>query len=182
MSIDLKITELLFQRSEDALAEIQSCYGLLCRKIAFGILKCTEDTEECLNTAYLKVWNSIPPKRPDSLKAYLCSIVRNAAFDIYEKQKYISCKIPLEELSEIICDEKSVEELSDGNELSAVINDFLAESKPLNRKLFMARYYYNMSLGEMAERFKMSETAVKGRLFRIRSSLREYLSERGINV
>lgn len=182
MSRDNNIIELLFQRKEDALAEIQDEYGLLCKKIAYGILKNNEDTEECLNTAYLKVWNSVPPNRPDSLRAYLCRIVRNNAFDVYEKQKKENLQSSFDELSEIITDPKTIESLIDGRELSEHLNGFLESEKPLNRKLFTARYYYNMSLEEISERFGIGEATVKVRLFRIRKGLKKYLSERGVKV
>lgn len=180
MHVDSDIIELFFQRSEDALTETQNRYELLCRKIAYGILKSNEDTEECLNSSYMSLWNSIPPTRPDSLCAYLCTVVRNAAFEIYNKNRYRSCEESFEELEWLIADEAAADRLQDGVELSAVLNDFLEKSKPLNRKIFMARYYYNMSVSEIAKRFLMSETAVKTRLSRIRSSLRTYLSERGV--
>lgn len=182
MSRDEKIIELLFQRKEDALAEIQDEYGLLCRKVAFGVLRNNEDTEECLNTAYLKVWNSVPPNRPDSLRAYICRIVRNNAFDMYEKKKRDSLKSSFDELSEIITDPKTIESFLDGRELSEYLNGFLEGEKPLNRKLFVARYYYNMSVEAISGQFGIGEATVKVRLFRIRKSLKKYLSERGVKV
>ncbi len=182
MPKDLEIIELFFQRSEDALTEMQKKYGRLCRKIAYGILKSSEDAEECLNTSYLSIWNAIPPTRPDSLCAYLCAVVRNAAFETYRKNRYRSCEESFEELEDIIEDEMTVERLSDGKLLSELVSEYLSKAKPLNRKLFMARYYFNMSIQEMSERFGVSEAAVKTRLSRIRESLRSYLSERGVAV
>lgn len=182
MSMDSKIIGLFFSRSEEALTELSAVYGKLCRKIAYGILKNNEDTEECLNTSYMCLWNSIPPQKPDSLRAYLCSVVRNNAFNIYSKNKSRNCEDSLEELSGIIADSHTVEELSDGKELSVYINDFLAQSEEKNRKIFMARYYYNMSVEEIAAKLSMSKSAVKTRLFRLRQNLRTFLSERGVNV
>ncbi len=180
MAADKEIIELFFQRSEDALTEIQTKYGLLCRKIAYGILKSNEDTEECLNSSYMKIWKSIPPTRPKSLCAYLCAIVRNGAFEIYSKNSRRNADISLEELEWLINDEATVDRMENGIELGEILNAFLESSKPENRKLFMARYYYNMSISEIAQRFNMSESAVKTRLSRIRSNLQKYLSERGV--
>lgn len=180
MPVDKDIIELFFQRSEDALAELQTKYGLLCRKIAYGILKSNEDTEECLNSSYLSIWNSIPPTRPDSLCAYLCAVVRNAAFELYKKNKNKYTELSLEELEWLITDEDMVNRLENGVELGEMLNEFLEKSKLKNRRLFMARYYYNMSIGEIAMKFDMSESAVKTRLSRIRSDLKAFLSERGV--
>lgn len=180
--MDSKIIGLFFSRSEEALTELSSAYGNLCRKIAYGILKNNEDTEECLSTAYMRLWNSIPPAKPDSLRAYLCSVVRNTAFSIYSKSKHRYCEESFDELSEIITDEHTVDSYSDGTELAELINGFLSETDARNRKIFMARYYYNMSIGEISHKLSMSESAVKTRLSRIRQNLRSYLSERGVNV
>ncbi len=81
---DLSIIELFFQRSEKAITEIKLKYNSLCMKIANSILLNYEDSEECLNTSYLKIWNAVPPKRPDSLCGYLCRIVRNTALTLYK--------------------------------------------------------------------------------------------------
>ena len=182
MSMDSRIIGLLFSRSEEALTELSAAYGKLCRKIAYGILKNNEDAEECLNTSYMCLWNSIPPQKPASLRAYLCSIVRNNAFAVYAKNKSRCYENSFEELSGIITDSRTVEELADGEELAAYINDFLARSEEKNRKIFMARYYYNMSVEEIATKLSMSNSAVKTRLFRLRQNLRTFLSERGVNV
>lgn len=180
--MDSKIIELFFSRSEEALSELAAKYEKLCRKIAFGILKNNEDAEECINTSYMCLWNSIPPAKPDSLCAYLCSVVRNNAFNLYTKRKYRFMEDSFEELCDIIADEMTVENFSDGIFLGSLINDFLAETDVKNRKIFMARYYYNMSVSEIAHRLSLSESAVKARLSRIRHSLRDFLSERGVNV
>lgn len=180
--MDKKIIELFFNRSENAISELQAAYGQLCGKIAYGILKNKEDTEECLNTSYLCLWNSIPPKNPDSLRAYLCTVVRNNAFKLYTKAKYRYCEESFDELSEIITDSRTTDLFSDGVQLAALLNDFLAQSKPKNRELFTARYYFNMSVSEISRKFGMNESAVKTRLSRIRTALRAYLSERGVNI
>ena len=64
---DSLIINLYFERNEQAIAETQSKYGRLCASIAGGILKRHEDAEEAVSTSYVKLWNAIPPKRPESL-------------------------------------------------------------------------------------------------------------------
>ncbi len=177
---DVDILKLFSQRSENAIRSVQEKYGSLCRKIAYGILKNNEDTEECIDTAYLCVWNAIPPAKPESLRAYLCKTVRNGAFEMYKKNRLHSCDASLSELEELISDDKTVERYFDGAELARHINKFLGEQTPENRKIFMGRYYFNMSNKEIGEKLRMSETAVKTRLSRIRGSLKGYLSDSGI--
>ena len=80
---DSKIIELFFERSEQAIDELSKKYGPLCKKIAFNILGNGLDSEECVNDAYLGIWNAIPPQKPDPLSTFVCKIVRNTAIKKY---------------------------------------------------------------------------------------------------
>ena len=50
---DVKIIELFFARTEQAIAELAAKYGSTCKRIANNILKCEPDAEECVNDTYL---------------------------------------------------------------------------------------------------------------------------------
>lgn len=50
------------------------------------------------------------------------------------------------------------------------------------RHLFIRRYWYLDSIGELADRFYMSESKVKSMLFRTRNKLRSYLEKEGIRL
>ena len=82
---DNEIIELFFSRSERAISETGAKYGRLCRKVSYNILVNEEDMEECINSAYQKLWETIPPRKPESLCGYLCKIVRNLAINIRRK-------------------------------------------------------------------------------------------------
>ena len=58
---DEKIIEMYFARLESAISETAAKYGAFFRRISRNILSSDQDAEECLNDAYLKAWNSIPP-------------------------------------------------------------------------------------------------------------------------
>ena len=179
---DSRIIELYFERNEQAIAETQAKYGRLCTKIAAGILKRYEDAEEAVSTSYVKLWNAIPPKRPESLCGYLCRIVRNTALNVYDSMKRRSCEELYGELAEVIPDTQTVEECFDSAEIACHLNDFLRQSKPKNRDIFIGRYYFNLSVRDIANRTGMTETAVKTRLSRIRADLREYLIHNGVSM
>lgn len=80
---DVKIIELLWNRDQQALKEITIKYEKLCIEVANNILGNIRDAEEIVNEVYLAVWNSIPPKKPEYLKAYICKIVKNLATSDY---------------------------------------------------------------------------------------------------
>lgn len=67
---DKQLIDLYFERSETAVSETQKKYGRYCHYIAYNILRCDADAEECVNDAYIKIWNAIPPMRPDNLSAF----------------------------------------------------------------------------------------------------------------
>lgn len=82
---DKQIIDLYFSRSEQSIKETKIKYSSFCRKIAYNILSNNEDTDECENDTYLKIWNSIPPNNPENFKAYIGKITRNIALDIWKK-------------------------------------------------------------------------------------------------
>src|SRR5699024_1694314 len=83
---DQEILGLLEKRSEQALGEVERRYGALCLGLARRLLGRAEDAEECVNDAYLRLWNAVPPAKPQSLGAYLCRIVRNLALRRIDRQ------------------------------------------------------------------------------------------------
>jgi len=58
---DIKIVELYWARSEDAIIETGIKYGRLCRHIVRNILANAQDEEECVNDTYL-VDENVPLK------------------------------------------------------------------------------------------------------------------------
>lgn len=77
---DNKIIELYFARDENAIKETAYTYGKKLDYLAFGILKNTDDANECVNDTYLKTWNAIPPQRPTYLYAFIAKICRYLCF------------------------------------------------------------------------------------------------------
>ena len=177
---DSAIITLYEARDEGAIDATARQYGRLCVSIAQGILGSREDAEECAADAYLRLWNAIPPAKPQSLAAYLGRVVRNLALNAAEKkqaQKRGGEVLPLlEELGECLPAEPC------GGEIRAVLDAFLAALPDDNRRLFLRRYWYCDSTRTLARRFGLSEGAVKLRLHRMRDSLRRELEKEGIEV
>ena len=180
---DSKIVELFYERSEQAIAELSEKYGFLCHRVARNILGDAMDAEECVNDAYLAVWNTVPPQRPDPLSSYLCRIVRNLALKKYHqntaKKRNSTYDVALEEIAECLASRTSVEEELEARETARLINDFLDTLDPQNRIMFVRRYWHSDSIEEIAELFHVSRHYVSVRLSRIRKSLQKYLIREG---
>ena len=182
---DKQIVELYWARSERAIAETDSKYGKLCHRIAFHILTDSQDSEECVNDTYLKVWSVIPPQRPVKLAAFLAKITRNLALNRYEKSTAEKrgggeVNLALDELSECIPDPNSVENQIDNRLLVDKLNEFLEGLQPDARRIFLRRYWEVCSIREIAELYSISESKVKVSLFRTRGKLRSFLEQEGI--
>ena len=61
---DEKIIELFFERSEQAIRELDIKYGKICHNLSYNIVNSRQDAEECVNDAYLGAWNAIPETFP----------------------------------------------------------------------------------------------------------------------
>ena len=179
---DKQIIELFFARSEQGLAEVQTKYGSTCDRIAGAILRNSEDTEECVSTSYVKLWNAIPPKRPESLCGYLCRIVRNTALTMFEAIRRRGFFEQYDELCEVIPDAGTAETRYESRMIAGYINSFLDGQSKKSRVAFTARYYFNMSINDIADGMGMSVSAVKNSLLRSRRALRNYLTERGVEL
>lgn len=184
---DKSIIELYFARDEAAIEHTAEKYSALCRKLAKNILGSDSDTDECVNDTYIKVWNSIPPARPTSLKAYVASIARNMSFDMLrrknaKKRADSQGTIALDELSECVSGSESPETELFKKALSEDINRFLDTLKEENCDIFVLRYWYAYSVREIAEKLRKTETNVSVILSRSREKLKKYLIERGYDL
>ena len=179
---DNQIVELYWQRNEKAIKISQMKYGMYCRKIAENILHSKEDEEECLNDTWLRAWNTIPPEKPSRLDAFFGKITRNLAIDRYrqdrsQKRGEGQTALCLEELEECISKDLNIEE---SIALKDLLNKFLRKLPKKNKDIFLFRYWYLMSIKEIALKFGTSEGSIKMILKRLRENLREYLEKEGV--
>ncbi len=182
--LDEEIIELFFERSELALDELKAKYGRACLQTSYNILGDYCDAEECVNDSYMGVWNAIPPAKPDPLLTYVLKIVRNVSLNRYHKnhaqKRDCSYDLAVEELTDFLAAPDTVEATLETKELTKVIEAFLEEQKPLNRVIFVRRYWFYDSYMQIAKRTGLSEKNVSVKLTRIRTKLKDYLEERGI--
>lgn len=182
---DSEIIELYFQRSEEAVTQTASKYGKYCYQIAYHILSSREDSEESVNDTYLAAWNTMPPRRPNILSAFLGKLTRYISLDRWKKrsaQKRGSGQVALslEELEECISGGDDPEKEVDRKELLRYLNRFLDALPETQRKVFVCRYWYLESIPEIAAQFGFSESKVTAMLHRLREKLRARLQLEGL--
>lgn len=183
---DEKIIALFFERSEQAILELDLAYGKLCHQLANNIVNNRQDAEECVNDAYLGAWNTIPPARPNPLRAYICKIVRNISLKLYHKKRAAKrgsiYETAIDELEDCISAPDTVESEIEARELANIIEDFLDTLNEENHTIFIRRYWFFDSYAVIAQRVGISEKNVSVRLTRMRRKLKTYLSEREVVI
>ena len=177
MTDDEKIIEMFFERSEQAIRELDIKYGKICRNLSCNIVNSRQDAEECVNDAYLGAWNAIPPVRPNPLLSYIVKIVRNISLKTYWRKEAAKrsghYKIALEEIEGCIAEQKTVEDEIEARELARIIGEFLDTLTTENRVIFMRRYWFADSYKDIAEFMGLSEKNISVRLTRIREKMKQ---------
>lgn len=183
---DEKIIEMFFERSEQGIRELDIKYGTVCHNLSYHIVGSRQNAEECVNDAYLGVWNTIPPARPNPLLSYVLKIVRNISIKIYWRKEAAKRSghytIALEEIEGYIADQKTVEDEIEARELARIIEAFLDTLTAKERVIFMRRYAYADTYTDIAKRVGISEKNVSVRLTLIRQKMKQYLIEREVFV
>ncbi len=180
---DKDIIELFLSRDEIAIHELSEKYGSFCHRIAWNILRNYEDSDECVNDAWMAVWTSIPPHEPNSLAGFCGKIVRRISIDRLRKR----CALKRPDTAFINIEEelrfmekftvKSVETEYLEKETLHSIEKFLQQQPEFDRVIFIRRYWYFDSLQEIANVSGKSVGSIKIKLHRIRAKLSKYMEE-----
>lgn len=183
---DQGIVELFFVRSEQAIVETDKKYGGYCYTIAYNILASREDSEESVSDTYFSAWNTIPPRKPTLLQAFLGKITRHISIDRWRKQTAQKrggkeMILALEELGECL-DTRGMEAEITHRELTRVLNGFLASLSETERNVFLCRYWYMDTIETIAKITGFSQSKVTSMLHRSRGKLRKKLAEEGYAV
>ena len=178
---DEQILQLYFDGSEFAIRETQAKYGRYLLAIATGILGNAADAEECVNDLYLRTWNGIPQAKPQDLKAYLASTMRNIAISRLRKNQAAKrggevLIASYEELSESIPDNRRGES-ADVEKLRETMNGFLGTLSRDKRSLFLKRYWLSRSVADIAREIGRDERYVSNQLYNLRKKLKKYLEK-----
>ena len=133
----------------------------------------------------MRVWNSISPIHPYSLRAYLVTIVRHLSIDRYKAGK-AKCRDDsrmaeaVSELDNVLADGDDVEHTFDQRLLIAAAESFVRSLPQEQGKIFLMRYYQMKPIREIAEKRGISVGNTKMILMRTRKQLRKHLNQEGL--
>ena len=180
---DDEIIELYWQRNADAISETAGKYGAYCFAIAEHILHNAEDSEECVNDAWLRTWNAIPPQRPAALRVFLAKITRNLAVNRFharnaEKRGGGEIALVLDELGECLGG-ADAEAAFEARELRQCIRHFVRSLPEREGNVLVRRYFFAEPAADIAKRYGLSENNVMVILSRTRKKLKAHLLKEG---
>lgn len=181
---DSDIVRRFFERDESALSDVSRKYGSYCSTIARGVLGNEQAAEECVNDTLMRLWESIPPAKPNYLPAFIGKITRNLALNAVRHESALKrgggeLDLILDEAEEMISGGDSVEITAQRHEIIAAINDWLGTISEKKRAVFVLRYWHCRSVSEVARCVGMSQANVENVLKRERKKLVEYMKQRG---
>ncbi len=183
---DAEIVELFWARDSEAIAAMEEKYGGYLNSLCISFLKSAEDAEECVSDTMMRLWETIPPQRPKSLRAYASKILRNLTIDHWRANKslmrdavFTELTVELEECLPVI---PSPEKIYGDREIAAVIERWVKSLPRQDRVLFLRRYWYGDSVEELARRRGVPAGRLSQKLWRLRAGLKRELKKEGISI
>jgi RNA polymerase sigma-70 factor (ECF subfamily) len=135
--------------------------------IAYGILQNREEAEDVVQDALIKAWKTRWRVRdPEKFPAWLSTIARHRAHDIFRKRR----TIPLEEALE-----PAAVSQKDEPELDRQLHSALASLPELHRAAITLRYFEEMDYRSIENVLGLTDGALRGILGRALASMRKQL-------
>ena len=177
---DRKLIDLFLNRDSSAVELTREKYAQYCNYIASGIVTEPEDIAACTERALDELWNSIPPRNPRDLASYLGRIIRNVSLNYWRQspaQKRRSSQVPqaMAELGECIPASTENTQPLERTALVQILNQFLANLAPEDMRIFVARYWYLRTAGQITKEQNIPYEKVIMSLTGSRSQLRQML-------
>jgi RNA polymerase sigma-70 factor (ECF subfamily) len=151
----------------DALALLYDRHGRLAYSVAYRVLSDGPAAEEAVQDAFLTLWKkagTFDPGRGAGVRAWLLTIVRNAAIDaIRRRNRYGSKEIELDADTPFPGEDDPVSEVLSSLDRAA-IRQAMQELPDDQRMAIELAYFEGLTHREIAERYGLPLGTVKGRL------------------
>ena len=139
--------------------------------IAYAILQNREEAEDVVQDALVKAWKTRWRVRdPEKFPAWLATIARHRARDIFRKRR----TVPLSATTNEVIEASSAAEPS-GPELDQQLHSELAALPELHRAALTLRYFEEMDYRSIENILGLSNGALRGILGRSLASMRKQL-------
>lgn len=179
----------LKKRKEDALDYIVDKYLPLVKGIINKVLIPIGDgegIEECINDVFISVWNNAEKFNGDAsnFKNWICAIAKFKAIDYYRNQKR-KAEIILDSVDIIendIIEDNPLEDKLINKENKNQIIKMLNSLEPMDRDIFIMKYFLGYKADEIAGKFGITKASVNNRLYRGKIKLKENMANLKLEV
>jgi RNA polymerase sigma-70 factor, ECF subfamily len=155
----------------DAFEVIIRTHSRILFAIAYAILQNREEAEDVVQDALVKAWKTRWRVRdPEKFPAWLATIARHRARDIFRKRR----TVPLSTTIDEVIEPTSTAE-PNGTELDRQLHAALAALPELHRAALTLRYFEDMDYRSIENILGLSNGALRGILGRALASLRKQL-------
>jgi RNA polymerase sigma-70 factor (ECF subfamily) len=139
--------------------------------IAYAVLQNREEAEDVVQDALVKAWKTRWRVRdPEKFPAWLATIARHRARDIFRKRRTVPLSATIEEATE-----PSSTAEPNGSELDQQLRSALAALPDLHRAALTLRYFEEMDYRSIENILGLSNGALRGILGRALASMRKQL-------
>ena len=186
---DNEILALYAAGDERAAIESNAKYGATCVRIAQNILDNNHEAEVCVRDALA---DATPPRNTADLGMFLAKTTRDLAISRFQARgnaKRGDCHFQfiLDELNQCAPAGSTgfgggFDDETEAAKVGAAINRFLLRQRGEVQDVFICRYFYGESVGEITRRFGLTDSRVYTLLRRIRLKLRKHLEKEGIRL
>jgi RNA polymerase sigma-70 factor (ECF subfamily) len=152
----------------DAFEMIIRVHSRMLLAIAYGILQNREEAEDVVQDSLINAWKTRWRVRdPEKFPAWLATIARHRAHDVFRKRRTIS-------LSEKVT-EPIEPESANTSALDEQLHSALAALPEIHRAALMLRYFEEMEYGAIENSLGLTNGALRGILGRALASMRKRL-------
>ena len=182
---DQELVSLIKKNASEGIAAALDLYGGSVKTICCSFLNGfqSEDIEEAVSDVFVELWRSINRYKADEsneLKYFLYGIARNVAAN--KRRKLMKDRLNTEEIDQDIADHQNVEEQVVKDWEEEILSQLINELKSPDREIFIARYYEQMQVKEIASKYDLTTKSVENRLSRGKERLRKRLIAKGVVV
>ncbi len=159
---------------EDAYAEIVETLRIPVYNLCYRMLYNEGEAEEAAQESFWRAWSAIEKfDRSRPLSTWIMSIAAHYCIDRKRKKQVDKVEIT-EEMEELLPDstpnpEREVVRMEREEQVHRILNGL----NDLDRAMVIMAYWNEMSMNEIAAAVRMTESAVKSKLFRIRKQIAE---------
>ena len=151
----------------EAFEMIIRTHGRALFAIAYGVLQNREEAEDVVQDSLVKAWKTRwRVREPEKFPAWLATIARHRAHDIFRKRRTVS-------LEKVI--EPSLVTQANDSDLDQKLHSALAGLPELHRAALTLRYFEEMDYRTIENTLRLTNGALRGILGRALASMRKQL-------